>query len=63
MSKEELEMHNTEKTCLDCLHCKVSKRTQKVRLCFCAKTKAKRTHKEPYWQANTICKKFEDMLA
>ena len=51
-----------KKTCFDCLHCKVSaKSTEKVRLCFCAKTRDRGKHKDPYWLAKPICKKFQDM--
>jgi len=50
------------KTCLDCLHCKVSvKSTERCRLCFCAKTLKKERHKEPYWVLKTLCGHFEDM--
>jgi len=52
------------KTCFDCLHCKVSaKSTEKFRLCFCAETKKKAKHKEPYWIKKKVCGKFEDMCA
>lgn len=55
---------DTTKTCFDCLHCKVSANsTKNCRLCFCAKTKAKERHKEPYWLKKSVCKKFEDMSA
>ena len=51
-----------QKTCLDCLFCKVSARsTANCRLCFCSQTAKKERHKEPYWQANKVCGKFEDM--
>ena len=53
---------SNEKTCFDCLHCKVSKKsTDKCRLCFCAETKKKERHKETYWLVKPVCKKFEDM--
>jgi len=52
------------KTCFDCLHCKVSaKSTENCLLCFCAETGKKERHKEPYWFAKPLCKKFEDMSA
>ena len=52
----------TKKTCVDCLHCKVSvKSTEKCRLCFCSETTKKIKHKEPFWLARPVCKKFDDM--
>jgi hypothetical protein len=53
-----------KKTCFDCLNCKVSaKSTDKTRLYYCAKTKTKGRHKEPYWLEKSVCKKFDDMSA
>ena len=62
MSNEKGKMNN-EKNCLDCLYCKVSAKTKEVRLCFCAKTKSKERHKEPFWLEKKLCKRFEDMTA
>jgi len=51
-----------KKTCLDCLHCKVSANsTEDCRLCFCSLSKLKERHKEKYWYKKTPCKKFFDM--
>ena len=63
MSKEKLVIINgVGKGCFDCLYCKVSaKSTENSRLCFCAKTKTRATHKEHYWLAKHICNKFVDM--
>ena len=53
-----------KKTCFDCLHCKVSiASTKDYRLCFCSETKKKRKHKDTYWLAKPLCRKFEDMSA
>jgi hypothetical protein len=53
-----------KKTCFDCLHCKVSKKsTTQCRLCFCSETKKKINHKETYWLAKKVCDEFEDMTA
>jgi len=52
-----------KKTCFDCFHCKVSAKTKEVRLCFCAKTRKKENHKEPYWIDKPVCKWFDDMSA
>jgi hypothetical protein len=55
-------MKKSEKTCLDCLHCKVSVQSTEInRLCFCAEKEKKVTHKEAYWQAKKVCKNFNDM--
>ena len=51
-----------KKICFDCLHCKISKKSsEQNRLCFCAKTKAKENHRDGYWLARSVCKKFEAM--
>jgi hypothetical protein len=53
---------NTEKTCCDCLHCKVSaKSVENGRICFCSENKNKTTHKEMYWLTKPVCEKFVDM--
>ena len=61
MSNEGEKMKN-QKTCLDCLYCKVSARsTVNCRLCFCSQTAKKERHKEPYWLNKKPCVDFEDM--
>jgi hypothetical protein len=51
-----------QKTCFDCLHCKVSvKSTDKCRLCFCSENKTKANHKDNYWLSKPLCKLFSDM--
>jgi len=51
-----------QKTCLDCLHCKVSaKSTAYGMVCFCSQNKKKTFHNKAYWTVKTICKKFVDM--
>jgi len=51
-----------QKTCLDCLFCKVSaKSTANCRLCFCSQKEKKELHKEPYWLAKKLCVYFADM--
>lgn len=51
-----------EKTCLDCLFCKVSAiSTPNCRLCFCSQKKVQERHKEPYWQKKKLCGVFVDM--
>ena len=61
--EEASEMKTDEnRTCLDCLYCKVSvKSTKNCMLCFCEKTINKAKHKEPYWVKNHMCIQFEDM--
>jgi len=51
-----------EKTCIDCLNCKVSAQsTETQRVCFCAEKKKKTLHKEHYWLAKKTCNEFVDM--
>jgi len=51
-----------KKTCLDCLHCKVSvKSTRNCRLCFCSKAEKKENHQEFYWLIKKLCDNFFDM--
>ena len=55
-------MTTENKTCVDCLHCKVSATsTKNRRMCFCSLTKAKERHKLTHWQNKKVCKKFFDM--
>jgi hypothetical protein len=50
------------KTCFDCLHCKVSaKSTANNRLCYCGKVKNIKNHKVFYWFIQKVCNAFEDM--
>ena len=57
-------MKTEKKSCVDCLHCKVSSWSmENYRLCFCAESEKKKKHKERYWRAKTVCGKFEDMTA
>jgi hypothetical protein len=50
------------KTCLDCLHCKVSAKSKKTcRMCYCSETKKKERHRITHWQKKKVCKKFSDM--
>jgi hypothetical protein len=52
------------KTCGDCLHCKVCACSSKnARLCFCAMQKRKERDIEFYWLNKKPCKKFIDMTA
>ena len=48
------------KTCVECLHCKVSaKSTENDRLCFCAVRNKDEQHEEAYWLAKPVCENFE----
>jgi hypothetical protein len=50
------------KTCLDCLHCKVSaKSTANVRLCYCGIAENAKNHKELYWLTKKVCTAFDSM--
>jgi hypothetical protein len=60
--KEDSGLQLTSKTCLDCLNCKVSaKSNKKHTLCFCAKAEKKVNHRTPYWQEKKLCENFENM--
>jgi hypothetical protein len=49
------------KTCLDCLHCKVSaKSTATNRLCYCAKER-KEVRPQPFWLEKKVCGEFYNM--
>jgi len=69
MNNKQLEMKVDEikksgqKTCCDCLHCKVSATSTKNNiLCFCKVSKNQLRYNETYWLAlKKMCKKFEDM--
>jgi hypothetical protein len=51
-----------QKTCFDCLHCKVSATsTKNSRLCFCAVSAVREDNKEAYWLTKPLCGKFDDM--
>jgi hypothetical protein len=53
---------NKIKICVDCLHCKVSAKSQgENRLCYCAKSKLTAKHREAYWLTKKVCKYFDDM--
>jgi hypothetical protein len=53
-----------KKTCADCLHCKVSKKsTKESRMCFCSEKKKRTNHIETYWLVKKPCDEFEDMSA
>jgi hypothetical protein len=50
------------KTCLDCLHCKVSaKSTANNRLCYCAKEGKEAQYREPFWLKKQVCGEFYSM--
>jgi hypothetical protein len=47
--------------CIDCLNCKVSKKsTEGFKICFCARKKKLKLI-EVHWQEQKACKKFNDM--
>jgi hypothetical protein len=50
------------KTCLNCLHCKVSaKSTANNRLCYCGIADKVKKHKEFYWLTKKVCNAFNSM--
>jgi len=62
MKNEQLKIVKGKKTCLDCLHCKVSvKSTEECRLCFCSNIGRKAVLNEFCWLNKKLCREFEDM--
>jgi hypothetical protein len=52
----------SNKTCIDCLHCKVSaKSTVHLRLCYCAKEGKGVRPEEPFWSEKKVCGEFNSM--
>jgi hypothetical protein len=50
------------KTCIDCLHCKVSvKSTYNNRLCYCAKGEKEERYQEAFWSEKKVCGEFVSM--
>jgi hypothetical protein len=50
------------KTCIDCLHCKVSaKSTVNNRMCYCSMSQNREQHKELYWSERKVCGEFSNM--
>jgi hypothetical protein len=50
------------KTCVDCLHCKVSALSKRnFRLCFCSEAAETEIHRDAYWLTKPLCEKFDDM--
>ena len=63
VSKEQL-AKNKERTCYDCLHCKVSRKSLAIRgLCYCEKKKQIKEKTVKYWQKKVVCSHFDDMSA
>jgi hypothetical protein len=51
-----------KKTCLDCLHCKVSAKSMvSMRLCYCDKEGKEVQPQEPYWSEKNVCGEFKSM--
>ena len=50
------------KTCIDCLYCRVSRKsTENNRLYFCSQKRKTENHKERFFTAKKACDEFEDM--
>jgi hypothetical protein len=50
------------KTCLDCLHCKVSvTSTKNSRFCFCSAAKTREDYNYTFWLTHPLCESFNDM--
>ena len=63
MSKEKLAISN-EKSCVNCSHCKVSRKSLVIRgLCFCEKKRQIKEKAVKYWQKKKVCRLFDDVSA
>ena len=63
-SKKSVTMRGKRKSCCDCLHCKVSRKSiVKKGLCFCEVKTKKIERKEKYWRGKEVCRLFDDMTA
>jgi len=52
------------KTCADCAHCKVSRKSiVRVGLCYCDQKIQQKERKEKYWRGKEVCRLFDDMGA
>jgi hypothetical protein len=50
------------KTCIDCLYCKVSvNSTIRIRLCYCAKEGKETQYPEAFWLEKKVCGEFSNM--
>ena len=55
---------NNEKTCVNCSHCKVSRKSLLIRgLCFCEKKRQIKEKTVKYWLKKNVCRLFDDMSA
>ena len=55
---------DNEKTCVNCSHCKVSRKSLVIRgLCYCEKKKQIKEKTVKYWQKKKVCRLFDDMGA
>ena len=64
MKKKQLIASNEKKTCLDCFHCKVSRKSIMTKgLCFCEKKKRINGKTVKYWQEKEVCRWFDDSSA
>ena len=53
-----------KKTCVNCLHCKVSRKSLAIKgLCFCEKKKQIKEKQVIYWQKKEVCRLYDDMTA
>ena len=58
------EIMDNEKTCCDCLYCKVSRKSIAIRgLCFCDKKRQIKEKTVKYWLKKNLCRLFDDMSA
>jgi hypothetical protein len=50
------------KTCINCLHCKVSSLSTKTRRwCYCSEAAETELRRDTYWLTKSVCEKFVNM--
>ena len=63
MSKEKRAMSN-EENCINCSHCKVSRKSIVIKgLCYCEKKKQIKEKTVKYWLKKAVCRLFDDISA
>jgi hypothetical protein len=64
MNREQVTGNREKRNCLECFHCKVSRKSILIKgLCFCEKKKRISGKTVKYWQEKEVCRWFdEDMV-
>ena len=61
MNGEQLTANREKRNCLECFHCKVSRKAITTKgLCFCDKKRRISVKTVKYWQKKKVCRLFDD---